>query len=84
MVASERQPPPATAGMSLAWFTSLGLTSLTTRYAQLNRWKKPPNTMSTSGGAGGRGPQGPLLPGLQASNDPNPVRRSAEAVKNQN
>lgn len=54
--------PDAHEGMSLAWFQSLGLVSLAARYEALKGWKKPPDTVSTSGGVGGRGPQGPLLP----------------------
>ncbi len=54
--------PPVQEGMSEAWFESQNLVNLTERYVLLNRRKKPPDTMSMSGGVGGRGPRGPLLP----------------------
>ena len=48
--------PSAHHGMSNRWFEQLGFVSLSRRYAQLNHQKKPPDTMSTSGGVGGRKP----------------------------
>ena len=47
--------PAAQEGMNLAWFTSQGLVNPPERYLQLQHQRKPPDTMSTSGGVGGRG-----------------------------
>ena len=41
-------------GMSNQWFQSLGFQSLSTRFNTLKHQRKPPDTMSTSGGVGGR------------------------------
>jgi RNA-directed DNA polymerase len=47
------QSPPMQEGLSLDWFERQGLISLTHRHVMLQRRKKPPDTMSTSGGVGG-------------------------------
>ena len=47
--------PQAAEAMSLVWSRNQSLIALTARYAQLNQYRKPPDTMSTSGGVGGRG-----------------------------
>lgn len=46
--------PAAQEGMNLAWFTSQGLVNPAERYSQLQHPRKPPDTLSTSGGVGGR------------------------------
>jgi len=48
--------PHAAQAMSLDWFREQGLVSLTERYVELTHWKKPPDTISMSGGVRGRGP----------------------------
>jgi len=48
--------PSAHHGMSNRWFEQLGFASLSSRYVKLKHQKKPPDTMSTSGGVGGRKP----------------------------
>jgi len=48
--------PQASKAMGNAWFRDIGLVNLKSRHAGLNQWKKPPDTVSTSGGVGGRGP----------------------------
>jgi hypothetical protein len=53
--------PQAAEAMALDWFRSQGLLSLTERYLALQHQLKPPDTLSTSGGARGRAPQGALL-----------------------
>jgi RNA-directed DNA polymerase len=47
--------PAAQQGMNNAWFTTQGLIGLLPRYLELQQQRKPPDTMSTSGGVGGRG-----------------------------
>ena len=47
--------PAAQQGMSNAWFQTQGLVNPLDRYLQLQHERKPPDTMSTSGGVGGRG-----------------------------
>lgn len=47
--------PAAQQGMSNAWFQTQGLVNPLNRYLQLHHERKPPDTMSTSGGVGGRG-----------------------------
>lgn len=56
------QTPAASQAMSNQWFRDWGLVNLLDRYAQLQHERKPPDTMSTSGGVGGREPRGSLLP----------------------
>ncbi len=46
--------PAAQQGMSNAWFQTQGLVNPPERYLQLQPQRKPPDTMSTSGGVGGR------------------------------
>jgi RNA-directed DNA polymerase len=46
--------PQASRAMPLRWFDQLGLLSLQGHYAALCPWRKPPDTLSTSGGVGGR------------------------------
>jgi RNA-directed DNA polymerase len=58
------QTPAASQAMSHQWFRECGLVSLLDRYAQLPHSRKPPDTMSTSGGVGRREPRGSLLPDL--------------------
>jgi RNA-directed DNA polymerase len=47
--------PAAQEGMNNAWFQAQGLVNPLDRYLQLQNQRKPPDTMSTSGGVGGRG-----------------------------
>lgn len=54
--------PAAQQGMNNAWFEACGLARLLDRYLALQQSRKPPDTMSTSGGVGGRGRQRPLRP----------------------
>jgi RNA-directed DNA polymerase len=49
------QTPAAYEGMNLAWFKTQGLVDPLDRYLHLQHRRKPPDTMSTSGGVGGRG-----------------------------
>lgn len=46
--------PQASIAMPNRWLASIGLPSLEHRYYELNPSKKPPDTLSTSGGVGGR------------------------------
>jgi RNA-directed DNA polymerase len=46
--------PQASIALSNDWLTGAGLISLETRYRALNLTKKPPDTLSMSGGVGGR------------------------------
>jgi RNA-directed DNA polymerase len=46
--------PAAQQAMNNAWFCKLGLLELLPRYLDLQQQRKPPDTMSTSGGVGGR------------------------------
>jgi len=46
--------PCANHAMNNRWFEELGLVNLVQRYETLQARKKPPDTMSTSGGVGGR------------------------------
>jgi RNA-directed DNA polymerase len=46
--------PAAQEGMNNAWFQAQGLVDPLVRYLQLQDQRKPPDTMSTSGGVGGR------------------------------
>lgn len=46
--------PAAQQGMNNVWFQSNGLVSLLERHTALQQQRKPPDTMSTSGGVGGR------------------------------
>lgn len=48
------QSPAAQEGMNLAWFKVQGLVNPPERYLQLQQQRKPPDTLSTSGGVGGR------------------------------
>jgi RNA-directed DNA polymerase len=46
--------PQASRAMPTRWFDALGLLSLQAQYAALHPSRKPPDTLSTSGGVGGR------------------------------
>ncbi len=46
--------PQASRAMPLRWFDELGLLSLAAQHAALLPLRKPPDTLSTSGGVGGR------------------------------
>ena len=46
--------PQASRAMPTKWFASLGLLSLAAQHAALLPLRKPPDTLSTSGGVGGR------------------------------
>lgn len=46
--------PQASRAMPIRWFDALGLLSLLAHYAALHSLRKPPDTLSTSGGVGGR------------------------------
>jgi len=46
--------PQASIAMPNSWVTGLGLPSLVNRYYELNPFRKPPDTLSMSGGVGGR------------------------------
>ena len=46
--------PQASRAMPTRWFDALGLLSLQAHYAALHPSRKPPDTLSTSGGVGGR------------------------------
>ena len=59
------QTPAAHQGMSNAWFKAQGLVDPLARYLQLQDRRKPPDTVSTSGGVGGRERQRSLLPDLR-------------------
>lgn len=48
------QTPQACIAMPNRWFASLGLPTLVDRYYMLNPFRKPPDTLSMSGGVGGR------------------------------
>jgi len=48
------QTPQANIAMTNDWCREIGLVSLAERYKALNSFKKPPDTMSMSGGVGGR------------------------------
>ena len=47
--------PAVNTAMNQTWFESLGLVSLLQQYDRYNQERKPPDTLSTSGGVGGRG-----------------------------
>jgi RNA-directed DNA polymerase len=47
--------PAVNTAMNQTWIESLGLANLSQLYARYQQEKKPPDTMSTSGGVGGRG-----------------------------
>jgi len=46
--------PQASRAMPTGWFDALGLLSLQAQHAALRSLRKPPDTLSTSGGVGGR------------------------------
>jgi RNA-directed DNA polymerase len=48
------QTPQANIAMTNDWCREIGLVSLAERYKALNSFKKPPDTLSMSGGVGGR------------------------------
>jgi RNA-directed DNA polymerase len=48
------ETPAAHDGMNLGWFKAQGLVNPLDRYLLLQHQRKPPDTMSTSGGVGGR------------------------------
>ena len=47
--------PAAQEAMNNAWFDAQGLVNPPDRYLQLQLQRKPPDTVSMSGGVGGRG-----------------------------
>ena len=49
------QHPAVKEGMNVAWVNAQGVLSLTQQFESLQLLRKPPYTMSTSGGVGGRG-----------------------------